>query len=231
MSIDMGAAEWSKLKHYRLAGDVEAAVRLRRSGFKYPDSRDLAEREELAWFHNNRAERPQPQEPSPMPEPAPAVNPKELRAAADGKAPLEYLEPALDKPLARVMEHGALKYGLRNYTDTPCKVRTYIGAALRHLHAIRLGDDIDPDSGESHWAHIAACCAVVLGAESAGKLVDDRTAFSTPLSDRVHQDGDRDAKGRGPTPAPTYHLFSNARAHYGKDVPLIYNTVKGWRPR
>ncbi len=212
------------------------------------------------------------QEPAPMPEPAPAVNPKELRAAADDKAPLEYLEPALDEPLARVMEHGALKYGFRNYTDTPCKVRTYIGAVMRHLHAIRLGEDIDLDSGESHWAHIAACCAVVLGAESAGKLVDDRTAFSTPLSDRVHQDGDRDAKAftaldwratdadvigalatnaetkidaaidrvnakvarrldtKGLVPQPAFHMFTDARRHYGKDVSLFYNAVKGWVP-
>jgi hypothetical protein len=97
----------------------------------------------------------------------PAANPKALRAIADGKDPLDYLEPALEGPLSRVMEHGALKYGYRNYTAADICVRT---------SALAAGQDTDPDSGHSHWAHIAACCAVVLGAEQAGSLRDDRAA-------------------------------------------------------
>lgn len=108
---------------------------------------------------------------APMPD---AVNPKQLCAVADGKAPLEYLEPAGDAETALVMKHGADKYGLRNYTVTPINTRTYIGAVARHLRAIRLGEDVDPDSGHSHWAHIRACCDVVFGAQHAGTLVDDR---------------------------------------------------------
>lgn len=135
----------------------------------------------------------QPQE-TVMPEPA--VNPKSLRAAADGKVPLEYLESALETPLAHVMKHGADKYGRRNYRDTPCKISTYVGAIRRHTLAWQQGEDIDPDSGQPHLAHIAACCAVMLGAEEAGTRVDDRhEAVSTPLSDRVHIDGDQSAKG------------------------------------
>lgn len=126
--------------------------------------------------------------------PEPDVNPKELRAAADGKAPLEFLEPAGEVETAYVMQHGAEKYGRRNYTVTPCKVLTYVGAVQRHLRAIRLGEDVDPDSGRSHWAHIRACADVVMGAQSAGMLVDDREAYATPLSDRVHIEGDLDAK-------------------------------------
>ncbi len=125
----------------------------------------------------------------------PNVNPKALRAVADGKVPLEYLEPALEAPLAHVMKHGADKYGRRNYRDTPCKISTYVGAIRRHTLAWQTGEDIDPDSGQPHLAHIAACCAVMLGAEEAGTRVDDRhVAFTTPLSDRVHIDGDMDAK-------------------------------------
>lgn len=122
------------------------------------------------------------------------VNPKELRAVSDGKDPLDFIEPALEGPLAYVMEHGAAKYGYRNYTVTPCKIRTYIGAVRRHTNALAGGEDIDPDSGQPHWAHIAACCAVVLGSQSAGMLVDDREGYATPLSDRVHNENDRDAK-------------------------------------
>lgn len=134
----------------------------------------------------------QPQEPS-MPEPA--VNPKELRAASDGKQPLDYLEPLVNAPVARVMKHGGDKYGYRNYTVTPCKIRTYIGAVQRHLDAIKMGEDIDPDSGESHWAHIIAGSSCYLGCELSGLAIDDRAATATTLSDRVHLDGDLDAKG------------------------------------
>lgn len=110
--------------------------------------------------------------------PVPPTNPKELRAEADGKPPLDYLEAAGDAETAYVMKHGADKYGYRNYTVSPCKVRTYTGAVGRHLDAIKLGEDIDPDSGRSHWAHIRACCDVVMGADSAGMLVDDRKAVA-----------------------------------------------------
>lgn len=125
-------------------------------------------------------------------------NPKAVRARLDGKAPLDYIEAALNVPLSHVMKHGADKYGYRNYTVSPCKIRTYVGAVQRHLDAVKLGEDLDPDSGQPHWAHIAACCAVVLGAQSADMLVDDRTAHATELSDRVHIDGDLQAKGEKP---------------------------------
>lgn len=119
------------------------------------------------------------------PPPVPLTNPKELRAEADGKPPLDYLEAAGDAETAYVMKHGADKYGYRNYTVSPCKVRTYTGAVGRHLDAIKLGEDIDPDSGRSHWAHIRACCDVVMGADSAGMLVDDRKAVAlTPEYNR-----------------------------------------------
>lgn len=104
------------------------------------------------------------------------VNPKVARAIADGKDPLDYLEPALEGPLSRVMKHGADKYGYRNYTGSAIDVRTYIGAVRRHTNALARGEDVDPDSGESHWAHIAACCAVVEGARKAGMLRDNRGA-------------------------------------------------------
>ncbi len=123
------------------------------------------------------------------------MNPKAARAVADGKDPLDYLEPLVNAQVSRAMKHGADKYGYRNYTVTPCKVRTYIGAARRHLDALARGEDIDPDSGLSHWAHVIAGSACYFACELTGIAVDDRAAVSTPLSDRVHIDGDLDAKG------------------------------------
>lgn len=124
-------------------------------------------------------------------------SPKEAPASA--KAPLDYLEPLVNAPVARVMKHGGDKYGYRNYTTTPCKIRTYIGAVQRHLDAIAMGEDIDPDSGESHWAHIIAGSSCYLACELSGLAIDNRAATTTPRSDAVHIDGNQDAKaGNGP---------------------------------
>lgn len=119
-------------------------------------------------------------------------NPKE--GAGSVKAPLDYLEPLVNPLVAAAMKHGADKYGYRNYTVTPCKIRTYIAAARRHLDAIALGEDIDPDSGLPHWAHVIAGSSCYLACELTGIAVDDRQAISTSRSDAVHLDGNQDAK-------------------------------------
>jgi hypothetical protein len=36
------------------------------------------------------------------------------------------------------------------------------------------GEDIDPESGVSHLAHVMACCNIVLDAKEHGKLNDNR---------------------------------------------------------
>lgn len=106
--------------------------------------------------------------------PVPDSNPKATRAAADGKLRLELIETALTHPLARVMAHGADKYGVRNWRTQPVEARTYVGAMRRHLDAWADGQDADPDSGAAHLVHLAACCMVVLDAAAHGTLVDDR---------------------------------------------------------
>lgn len=125
----------------------------------------------------------------------PTPNPKVQRAVVDGKAPLDYLEPVCDDGEARVMYGGAEKYGRRNYRDTEMLWTTYLGSMRRHLNALARGEDCDPESGELHLSHIRANTAVLQGAMEAGTLRDDRLdKVSTPLSDRVHIDGDQDAK-------------------------------------
>lgn len=121
----------------------------------------------------------------------PAPNPKALRAVADGKAPLDYLEPACDDGEARVLRGGAERYGRRNYRDTEMLWTTYLGSMRRHLNALARGEDTDTDSGEHHLYHIRGCTAVLLGAMEAGTLRDDRL---DKVSARVHIDGDQDAK-------------------------------------
>lgn len=108
----------------------------------------------------------------------PKLNPKHIRAMKDGKAPLENLVWGVLESEARVLAHGAAKYGARNWRVDPILASTYEGAMMRHFLAWAQGEDIDPDSGEPHLSHLRACCAVVMDADEHGSLVDDR--------DRVH---------------------------------------------
>lgn len=50
----------------------------------------------------------------------------------------------------------------------------YIDAMIRHLLALREGQDCAPDSGLPHLAHIMAGASIVLDAAACGTLIDDR---------------------------------------------------------
>jgi hypothetical protein len=101
-------------------------------------------------------------------------NPKLVQARKEGKIPLEYLVYSVLPDDAYVHKHGGDKYGIRNWRIDEILASTYEGAILRHFLSWAQGEDLDPDSGKSHLTHIRACCAVVLDAERAGKLIDDR---------------------------------------------------------
>lgn len=181
---------WPELTAAREAGDIERAAHIR-----FTDGGALAATEERAWWARNNHTI---QEPS-MPDSS--VNPKERQAAADGKAPLDYLDPAANEQIAWVLKHGGDKYGRRNFRapGQEMKVTVYLGAILRHVAAIQRGEWLDPDDGRPHMAHIGACTHVTLGAEEAGTLVDDtQDCTVTALSDRVHVEGDTQAKGECP---------------------------------
>lgn len=102
-------------------------------------------------------------------------NPKHVQAQKEGKAPLEYLVGlTVDASEARVLKHGADKYGVRNWRVDKILASTYEGSLRRHLLAWISGEDIDPDSGEPHLAHIRANCAIVLDAQAHDTFIDDR---------------------------------------------------------
>jgi hypothetical protein len=102
------------------------------------------------------------------------VNPKETRANEDNKIPMSKLVYSVLADDARCHQHGADKYGERNWRESDVKASTYEGAMLRHLISWMEGEDIDSDSGLSHLTHLRACCAVVLDAKVHGTFIDDR---------------------------------------------------------
>lgn len=69
---------------------------------------------------------------------------------------------------------GALKYGRANWRASGVRASIYVDAASRHLNAWFEGESVDPDSGIPHLGHALACMAILVDADAAGLLVDDR---------------------------------------------------------
>lgn len=69
---------------------------------------------------------------------------------------------------------GMLKYGRTNWRAAGVRASIYVDALRRHLAAWWEGEDLDPDSGLPHLAHALACLAIIVDAQAAGRLNDDR---------------------------------------------------------
>lgn len=95
------------------------------------------------------------------------------------KAPLGLVPPHAMEQTAWVHKLGADKYGPWNWRETGVCASTYVNAILRHLNAWRDGEDLDPESGITHLAHIACSANILMDAEYCGKLQDDRNKRPT----------------------------------------------------
>jgi hypothetical protein len=101
-----------------------------------------------------------------------ADNPKDAIGA--GKLPL-HLWPATASALGSLgLLDGMLKYGRSNWRVAGVRASIYVDAAQRHLAKWFEGQDNDVDSGLPHFAHALACLAILVDAQAAGKLNDDR---------------------------------------------------------
>lgn len=69
---------------------------------------------------------------------------------------------------------GALKYGRTNYRAVGVRASIYYDALNRHMNAWFEGQNDDNDSGLPHLSHALACIAILVDAQAAGKLNDDR---------------------------------------------------------
>lgn len=69
---------------------------------------------------------------------------------------------------------GALKYGRANWRVAGVRASIYVDACRRHLAKWFEGETVDPDSGLPHMSHALACLAIIVDAQAAGKLNDDR---------------------------------------------------------
>jgi hypothetical protein len=110
--------------------------------------------------------------------PADDMNPKDKLGAA--KPQMHLIPVGAMAAVARVMELGAKKYGPYNWRSKKVRKLVYAAAALRHLFAWIGGETLDPESGQSHLAHVAACMLIVLDAEQHGMAADDREWIKAP---------------------------------------------------
>lgn len=99
-------------------------------------------------------------------------NPKQ--ACGEQKPPMHLIPPSALIAESIVMGIGAKKYGAFNWRRDAVRAMTYVGAIYRHLAAWLDGEDNDPESGQSHLAHIRGCCGVAIDAQSLGQFTDDR---------------------------------------------------------
>lgn len=102
----------------------------------------------------------------------PDNNPK--TAIGVRKPMLSVLPPIALFHMGQAMRDGKEKYGLMNWRQHKVSSSVYYDAAMRHIMAWWDGENRAQDSGVHHLAHAMACLAIILDAESIGKLNDDR---------------------------------------------------------
>lgn len=99
-------------------------------------------------------------------------NPKDT--IGSDKLPI-HLFPATAVALGSLANlHGNLKYGRNNFRAAAVRYTVYLDAIIRHAQAALEGEDVDPESGLPHEAHILASAAILCDAEACGKRIDDR---------------------------------------------------------
>jgi len=115
-------------------------------------------------------------------------------AAGAVKVPLGLIPPHAMEQTAWVHKLGADKYGPWNWRETGVCASTYVNAILRHLNAWRDGEDLDPESGISHLAHVACSANILMDAGYCGKLQDDRNKSADVLDDGLWTELDESIK-------------------------------------
>jgi hypothetical protein len=111
------------------------------------------------------------------------ANPK--KAYGSAKPSMHFIPPCAIIEESVVMALGGAKYGPFNWQDKPVDASTYYDAAMRHLMSWFTGEDRDPESGALHLAHARACLGILIDAQLAGTLIDDRPVKTTSAAETI----------------------------------------------
>lgn len=99
-------------------------------------------------------------------------NPKDI--IGSNKLPLHLWPSTATAVGCLAFLEGSLKYGRSNFREVGVRASIYKDALDRHMTAWFEGEDIDPESGLPHLGKALACIAIIVDAQAAGKLNDDR---------------------------------------------------------
>jgi hypothetical protein len=91
----------------------------------------------------------------------------------EGKPRVDLVDPDFVLELSKVLTMGADKYGPYNWARGMAWSRP-TAALQRHLAAWQKGENIDPESGLSHLAHVAANVMFLMYFQQNGVGEDDR---------------------------------------------------------
>lgn len=89
------------------------------------------------------------------------------------KPPVDLLDPYALEQTALVLAFGARKYHAHNWRGG-IRYSRLIAAAMRHTLAINRGEDIDPESGLPHAAHLMCCAMFLIWMMENRRDLDDR---------------------------------------------------------
>lgn len=100
----------------------------------------------------------------------------------EGKLGLQFIlaMPGLDQ-VAKVGDYGAKKYDQWNYTKGMPWMKL-LGSCSRHLASFIRGQDLDPESGLPHMAHLAYNALILLGYMEVHRAQDNRFKSETKPS-------------------------------------------------
>lgn len=108
-------------------------------------------------------------------------NPESLLKSTNPKDRIGIHKPPIHLIPASALIHesmafldGAVKYGPYNWRGEAVSASVYLAAAMRHILAWQDGEENSRDANRHHLGHARACLAILLDAQSIGKLVDDR---------------------------------------------------------
>lgn len=90
------------------------------------------------------------------------------------KTRFDLLEPYAIEQLAKVFTVGARKYSDNNWIQKPMAWSRIVASLYRHLNAFQQGEDIDPETGLSHAAHVAWNAMALLSYSKHCPEKDDR---------------------------------------------------------
>jgi len=115
------------------------------------------------------------------------TKPTEKGTHFDGaKSRVDLIPPWFVLGIGWVFAYGAAKYPddeARANWQRGIKVRKLLASAERHLLAMKAGEDLDPESGLPHWAHLATNVAMAEWMRLHRPDLDDREIEEEQIDD------------------------------------------------